>query len=376
MKRHTALRTVLLVVIAAAIVGCSSSDSKHNSSASQFLARGTPEADGFVLAANPSATVTIDLTDANTPIDSTNNKHYAEVTLLATAHDDADVPQVDLPVTFTAGSGVLASAGVPVNTDANGVASDTLRVFEDAPATFTVTASDGTRTETITITVVLVTPNEPPVANAGMDVTSECMAERHSTVVLDGSGSTDPDSTAGTHDDIVSFEWFEHFGEASQTLLGTGETLQVSLELGTHVITLRVTDSAGVTATDTITVNVVDTTPPEVSSSVQPSLLWPPNHRMVDVHSSVVVDDCTLTTVTLTSVTSNEPENGMGDGDTAPDILGAEIGSADAGFQVRAERSGGGSGRVYTVVVTAVDEAGNSASGTSEVVVPHDRGHR
>jgi hypothetical protein len=41
--------------------------------------------------------------------------------------------------------------------------------------------------------------------------------------------------------------------------------------------------------------------------------------------------------------------------------------------RLRAERSGRGTGRVYTIVITATDEAGNSSSKQVHVTVPHNR---
>ena len=59
------------------------------------------------------------------------------------------------------------------------------------------------------------------------------------------------------------------------------------------------------------------------------------------------------------SVTSNEPDNGLGDGDTSNDISGAGLGTDDRSVQVRAERSGTGTGRVYTFVYRVTDSSGN-----------------
>jgi hypothetical protein len=105
-------------------------------------------------------------------------------------------------------------------------------------------------------------------------------------VILDGSGSSDPDSTPGTNDDIVLFEWIEDLGLPSERSLGTGATLTVELGLGVHDHP-RATDSSGESATDTVAVSVIDSTPPNLSVSLEPSLLWPPNHRLVDVAEAV-----------------------------------------------------------------------------------------
>jgi hypothetical protein len=76
----------------------------------------------------------------------------------------------------------------------------------------------------------------------------------------------------------------------------------------------------------------------------------------------------------LTSIVSNEPDNGTGDGDTANDIQDAAFGTPDTAFRLRAERAGPGDGRIYTIVYTGSDGSGNTASDVDLVVVPHHRG--
>jgi hypothetical protein len=188
-------------------------------------------------------------------------------------------------------------------------------------------------------------------------------------MTLDGSASSDPDSTPGTHDDIVLFEWFVHYGTELETLLGIGEVLDIAMPLGGHLVTLRVTDNAGATDTDTVQLAVVDTTPPEISVEVDPSSLWPPNHKLVDVFASVVAEDiCSEPAVVLTSVTSSEPGHPRRGGD----IRDAEVGTADFEMKLRASRRGNGPGRTYTLVYTATDSSGNESSATGTVEVPHN----
>jgi len=116
-----------------------------------------------------------------------------------------------------------------------------------------------------TIEYDIVPANEPPVADAGEDRQAECSGGGSATVTLDGSGSSDPDSSEGTNDDIVSFEWYEDYGLGTEMLLGEGETLEVALAVGSHEITLVVTDSADETDTDVVLVEIVDMTPPSGS---------------------------------------------------------------------------------------------------------------
>jgi Right handed beta helix region len=117
---------------------------------------------------------------------------------------------------------------------------------------------------------------------------------------------------------------------------------------------------------------LVDNIPPMISVTVSPNSLWPANHKYNVVKATVKVSDNLdpSPTLTLISVVSNEPDNGTGDGDTANDIVIAD----NLTFQLRAERSGNGNGRIYTITYQAVDWAGNSTLATATVTVPHDKG--
>lgn len=107
---------------------------------------------------------------------------------------------------------------------------------------------------------------------------------------------------------------------------------------------------------------------PQVSApTVSQSSLWPANHTMRDVTVDYSTGtDCAVCSL---SVSSNEPVNGTGDGDTSPDweILGSR------NLRLRAERSGTGTGRIYTITVTCTNGAGTSVQ-TVPVYVAHNIG--
>jgi hypothetical protein len=209
--------------------------------------------------------------------------------------------------------------------------------------------------------------NKAPVAVAAATTPVECTSSTGALVTLDGSASSDPDSILEPDDDIVSYEWFEDYGLASEEFLGTGPTLDVVLPLGPHAITLRVEDLFGEMATDEIMLEVVDSVPPEIVVGLFPNMLWPPSHRLVDVWATVTATDiCGTPAVILESITCNEPID-------AGDIVIPELGTADYEFQFRAERLGSGPGRTYLVTYLAVDSGGNETRATAEVVVPHDQ---
>lgn len=109
---------------------------------------------------------------------------------------------------------------------------------------------------------------------------------------------------------------------------------------------------------------------PEISVTVDPALITVPNHRMIDITADVdVTGGCGTSTIELVSVTSNEPDNGVDDGNTVNDIDGVD-GGADYAFRVRAERCGSCTGRIYTVTYRITDEAGNVYEETAEIYVP------
>lgn len=142
--------------------------------------------------------------------------------------------------------------------------------------------------------------------------------------------------------------------------------------LGQTLVTCSVTDSDGNTTSTFFTVTVVDTTPPVLSVSATPHTLWPPNHKLVTVNLHVDVTDIVdpSPVVALHSATSNEPDSGLDDDDIPTDIAIAD----DLTFQLRAERSDQGNGRVYTITYEATDASGNSTTAAATVTVPHNLG--
>src|SRR5262249_31941807 len=154
---------------------------------------------------------------------------------------------------------------------------------------------------------------------------------------------------------IVSYEWFIDFGSPGETLLGEGATLHVSLPLGDHAVTLRVTDAGGKTGTDTILVRVADTTTPTLTVAANPASIWPPNGAYYDVHVTVRASDaCGTVTVALVSVTSSESD---------PDaIQDAQPGTPDVDLRLQAEKIA--SSRTYTLLYRATDGSGHSTQAT------------
>ena len=206
------------------------------------------------------------------------------------------------------------------------------------------------------------TMNKPPTANAGVDQTVECAGPNGAQVVLNGSGTSDPDN------DPLTYGWLWSSGSAQ------GVTPTVTLPKGTHCITLTVRDPSGHIARDVTTVVVADTTPPNLDVSLTPRLLWPVNHKMQTIHATVHAQDICgqVASLTLASIVSNQPDNGPGDGNTTGDISEAAFNTLDLSFKLRAERAGPARDRIYRVTYQATDDSGNRAEVSVDVIVPHD----
>src|SRR4029077_4115751 len=106
-------------------------------------------------------------------------------------------------------------------------------------------------------------------------------------------------------------------------------------------------------APDTVTITVRDANQPPSCGQAQasPGLLWPPNHKLVSAGVQGVSDpEDRDVRITITGVPQDEALNGLGDGDTTPDAV-----LQGASVLLRAERSGLGTGRIYTVTFSATD---------------------
>lgn len=117
---------------------------------------------------------------------------------------------------------------------------------------------------------------------------------------------------------------------------------------------------------------ILDRTPPVISGMPPAScVLWPPNHKLIPVATVIATDAASGIASGSFQVTgtSNEPSDSSN-----PDIVITPNGSGGYLVQLRADRLGGGTGRVYTLKATATDLAGNTATATTTCTVPHDQG--
>jgi FG-GAP-like repeat len=119
---------------------------------------------------------------------------------------------------------------------------------------------------------------------------------------------------------------------------------------------------------------IIDTTPPVITISTTPKLLWPPNGRIVPVTISGTITD-TGSGVNVNSVAyavrdeyaEVQPHGAM--------TLGPRGAYSFTIFLQASRRGSDLDGRRYAVTVRAKDNAGNAASKMSVITVPHDHGH-
>ncbi len=148
--------------------------------------------------------------------------------------------------------------------------------------------------------------------------------------------------------------------------------------VGTTMVTATATDAAGNSTNCSFNVTVKDVTGPVITTNGQTIELWPPNHKYKTVKVTDFVvsasDLCdptvNLGSVKIAKVTSDEPNNSGGDGNTTNDIV---IAADCKSVQLRSERQGGGNGRVYTITFKVTDSSGNVSNATAKVTVPHSQ---
>jgi hypothetical protein len=214
-----------------------------------------------------------------------------------------------------------------------------------------------------------------PVADAGDDQNIPCAPPAGAEVVLDGTGSSDPDDPLT----VLTYTWT---GDALGVGVSVdGATPTVTLPPGVHVLTLSVDDVVDGTDSDEVTITVVaDSEPPQLVLATETAELWPPNHKYhafdaADLVASVS-DSCdtemSAADVVFARGTSDEADNANGDGNTTGDVA-FDVGCMTA--LLRSERAGPGDGRVYELTLEARDAAGNPAEALFTVSVPHDRAH-
>jgi VCBS repeat-containing protein len=343
----------------------------------EYPADTSPDSTGYATGSDTCGAVTITYSDVSTPMCGSTETISRTWTATDESGNTASCVQT-IAVVDTTPPSITGPADVTLEYPADTSPDNTgYATGSDTCSAVTITYSDVSTpmcgsTETISRTwtaedecgntssyaqTIAVVDTTPPSITCPADVILECPADTSPEATGYATGSDTCSDVTITYSDVVT--------------PSCGDT-----ESTTRTWTAE--DECGNTSSCVQTITVVDTTPPTIDVSVSPDILWPANHKMVDIIATVTVNDSCdqAPSIVLTSVVSNEPDDakGNGDGNTVNDIQGADVGTEDYAFSLRAEAAGGGDGRIYTITYTVTDACGNSATAIVTVIVPHDQG--
>ncbi len=197
-------------------------------------------------------------------------------------------------------------------------------------------------------------------------------------IILSGGDDTPPVITPhvtgtmgnnGWYRSAVTLSWNVADPESGIASSSGCNTTTLTTDTPGVTLTCSATNGDGLSTSKSITIKI-DQTPPVISGMPAPGCsIWPPNHKMVKVAVVTAADSLSGISAGSFKVTgsSNEPPSG-------PQISIVQSAGAYT-VALLAERSGDGTGRIYTLSAVASDQAGNTTTATAICTVPHDQGH-
>jgi hypothetical protein len=209
--------------------------------------------------------------------------------------------------------------------------------------TLTVTDNQGATGED-DVTVTVVKPNEPPVVDAGIDLV---VTMPDSAVTIKGQAN-DPDG-------IATIKWVQDAGGPLTASLTNDTTLQPTvsglLKPGNYVFRLMVTDTKGLSASDTMTVTVKDAPPPPTVNAGN------------DISITIPVLETILTATTTGTVEKYQWKQVAGvtaaaiESETKPSTKVTFQKEGSYGFEISVFGAGGTSAKDTVVVVVEAEPA-------------------
>ncbi|MBL8898003.1 MAG: immunoglobulin domain-containing protein [Planctomycetes bacterium] len=216
--------------------------------------------------------------------------------------------------------------------------------------------------------------NEPGCGSADSDAAALTVRNAAPTIALVGDAIVNLECG---HDSYVELG-ASVSDDCDQGLLATigGDTVDPH-QLGHYVVTYDAVDSLGNPAVRVERhVFVVDTEPPVLQASVATSVLWSPQHELVNVGLAVQASDHCTPQAAVENVSVQVwcdeielPDTGDGTGRHSPDAK--DIGAGT--LRLRSERRGSSDGRIYVLVVRTQDASGNAAYAFPTVVCPSNQ---
>ena len=158
--------------------------------------------------------------------------------------------------------------------------------------------------------------------------------------------------------------------QTSDPQIALGHTASFGISTpGVTTVTYFATDAAGnEEAAKTLTVRLDGSAPAINGLPSSGCSLWPPNHKMHQVAVVSAADTLSGVASLQVTATSSEPSD-----PSDPDVVVTPDGSGGFVVELRAERLGSGSGRLYTLAATAKDLAENVRTVTATCAVAHDQ---
>lgn len=317
----------------------------------------TDTTNGNVASCSQTVTVTISTNDTTPPtLHVPPNVNATTSSCTVTLDDELGVATAEDAGTCSGdGSVPVTRTGVPPNF-----------VFYTGTTMITYTATDASGNTATGVQLVTVTesPAVPPMITAPPDVTANTGAGATSC------GTTVSDLNLGTANASDNCP--------GVTVTRTGVPAGNFFPVGNTTVTYTATDRSGNTASAQQVVTVVDNTVPIITTTGLTPTLWPANHAYITFNVTnfvtAVSDNCGgigIGNVVIQKVTSDETENGGGDGNTFNDII---IAADCKSVQVRAERRNSADGRVYTITFKVTDTHGNVGTKTATIDVPKNLG--
>lgn len=198
--------------------------------------------------------------------------------------------------------------------------------------------------DTIKIIVNAAPANQPPVANAGADITITLPTNIAN---LNGSASSDPDGT------IAVYAWNQVSGPSAATIASatTAQSNVTGLIQGVYIFALTVTDNSGASKSDSVkvTVNPAANIPPVANAGTSKSITLPTSSVVLD--GSLSSDpDGSIVTYAWTQTA----------GPSTATILGGNLATATASNLVAGQ---------YTFQLTVTDNGGATSSAKVKITV-------
>ena len=211
------------------------------------------------------------------------------------------------------------------------------------------------------------------VANAELDILGPETTANVVPVTPDGQNGwyvTNPTVSLNAIDNCSGVATTEYSTDGGQTWQTYGGSFAIDTE-GITTILYRSTDRASNTETTKSITLKIDTTAPVVTLSATPSVIWPANNQTVNVTIDGNGTDSVSGLASVSYVITDEYGTPL----NLPlrSLTGSSSSWTEA-LAVEARREGTDlDGRLYVVVATLTDVAGNTTTATINIVVPHDQ---